>query len=305
MDKQVEAASQGDVDRVLTEVVAEGEIMKTLIPVLLYHSVADDVAPGFRRWSVRPEMFTAQMEYLSKNGYTPITVTQLAATMADHKRGLPLRPVVITFDDGLADFYTTAWPILHNFGFPSTLYIVTGHVEETSAWLAADGEGDRPMMTWSQVREVCEDVECGAHSHSHPQLDTLHLDAVRDEIVRSRDTLEEHLGQPVMSFAYPHGYYSPGVRRLVQEAGFSSACGVKHAMSVLSDDRFALSRIIVSSDVNVQSFSRLLAGEGLPVAPGERIQTKMWRWYRSLSASLHDGAGPYELKLFKQLRLIK
>lgn len=294
-----EVVAEDTVDRKLIEVVTEGEIRKKLIPVLLYHSVANEVEPGFRRWSVHPDLFAAHLGYLRDRGYVPVTVTQLAAAIADRGRGLPERPVAITFDDGLADFYTGAWPILRRYEFRSTLYVVTGYVGGASRWLAAEGEGNRPMMTWAQVNEVCADgVDCGAHSHTHPQLDTLSLDSVRTEIVLSKEMLERNLGRPATSFAYPHGYYSANVRRLVQEAGFSSACGVKHAMSALTDDRFALSRIIVSSDVDVESFGRLLTGHGLSIAPGERMQTKMWRWYRR-SAALVRGRPAHVTALMK------
>jgi peptidoglycan/xylan/chitin deacetylase (PgdA/CDA1 family) len=124
-------------------------------------------------------------------------------------------------------------------------------------------------------------VECGAHSHSHPQLDTLSPVAARDEIVRSKTILENHLGRQVSTFSYPYGYYSSTVRQIVQQAGYSSACAVKHAMSAITDDRFALARIIVEADTDVESLGRLLAGEGLRVAPiRERVQTKGWRLVR-------------------------
>jgi peptidoglycan/xylan/chitin deacetylase (PgdA/CDA1 family) len=267
--------------------------MNAPIPVLMYHSVAERVAPGFRRWSVRPDLFSAQLAYLHDHHYTPITVTELAAAVAAGGRGLPEQPVGITFDDGLADFYTDAWPILRRNSCPATMYIVTGYVGAASRWLEADGEGARPMMSWSQISEVCASgIECGAHSHSHPQLDTLPVAAARDEIVRSKKVLEDALGRSVPSFAYPHGYHSPAVRRLVQEAGYSSACGVKHAMSALNDDPYALARIIVSNDVDVDAFGRLIEGRGLPVAPRERLKTKMWRWYRR-SAALVRGQPAY------------
>jgi peptidoglycan/xylan/chitin deacetylase (PgdA/CDA1 family) len=273
--------------------------MNSPIPVLMYHSVAEQVAPGFRRWSVRPDLFSAHLDYLRDHHYTPIKVTGLVAAMTTGGRGLPEQPVGITFDDGLADFYAGAWPILRRHGFPATLYIVTGYVGATSRWLQADGEGARPMMSWSQVSEVCASgIECGAHSHSHPQLDTLALAAARDEIVHSKKVLEDALGRPVPSFAYPHGYHSPAVRRLVKEAGYSSACGVKHAMSALNDDPYALARIIVSNDIDIDSFGRLVEGEGLSVAPRERLQTKVWRWYRR-SAALVRGQPAYVMSATK------
>jgi peptidoglycan/xylan/chitin deacetylase (PgdA/CDA1 family) len=222
------------------------------------------------------------MAYLHKRQYTPMTVTQLAQTMTEGSLHLPDRPVVVTVDDGLADFYTGALPVLTQYGFPATLYVTTGFVGGTGRWLSRAGEGLRPMLTWSQIADVqASGIECGAHSRSHPQLDILAPAAARDEIVHCKSELEQQLGRQVATFAYPHGYYSASVRQLVQEAGYSSACAVKHAMSATTDDRFALARIIVTETVDLDGFGHVLAGRGLPVAPvRERVRARGWRVVR-------------------------
>jgi peptidoglycan/xylan/chitin deacetylase (PgdA/CDA1 family) len=254
-----------------------------LVPILLYHSVAENATSQYRRWAIHPSIFAAHLAYLHGCGYTPITVTHFVQAMTDPTIHLPERPVLLTFDDGLADFYTGALPVLKNHAFAATLYITTQFVGGTSRWLHAEGEGERPMLTWSQIADInASGIECGAHSHSHPQLDTLSLPEAGDEITRSKTILEQHLGRAVVTFAYPHGYYDSGVRRLVQQAGYTSACAVKHAMSALTDDRFALARIIISpEDANIESFASLLAGRGLRLAPTrERVRTRGWRLIR-------------------------
>jgi peptidoglycan/xylan/chitin deacetylase (PgdA/CDA1 family) len=262
--------------------------MATLVPILLYHSISEHVAPRFRRWAVRPDTFAAHMAYLQDRHYTPLTVTQLAQAMTDSSLHLPDRPVVVTIDDGLADFYTGALPVLTHYGFPATLYVTTGFVGGTSRWLSRAGEGLRPMLTWSHVADVqASGIECGAHSRSHPQLDILAPAAARDEIVHCKNELEQQLGEQVATFAYPHGYYGAAVRRLVQEAGYSSACAVKHAMSATTDDRFALARIIVTDTDDMDGFGQVLAGRGLPVAPvRERVRARGWRVVRRWAARL-------------------
>lgn len=257
-------------------------MMNSMIPILLYHSIAADVAPGYSRWAIHPEMFAVQMAYLQSRCYTPLTVSQFVQALTRTDYHLPERPIIITFDDGLGDFYTGALPVLRECNFAATLYITTGFVGGTSRWLYREGEGGRAMLTWSQITEINHSgIECGAHSHSHLQLDTLSPAAARDEIVRCKTELEQHLGQRVETFAYPHGYYSSFVRQLVQQAGYSSACAVKHAMSAITDDRFALARIMMTNEIEMDCFSQLLAGRGLPIAPrGERLQTKGWRFVR-------------------------
>ncbi len=252
------------------------------IPILLYHSISKDASPRFKKWTVHPELFAAHMEYLHSRSYKPITVTQLATIMMNNTVSLPDRTVVITFDDGFADFHSIGLPTLKRYGFAATLYITTGFVGGTSSWLSREGEDNRPMVSWDQIAEISAGgVECGTHSLNHLQLDTLSSSAAREEIARPKSVLEHHLGKQVSSFSYPHGYNSQAVRRLVQQAGYSSACGVKNMMSTINDDPFALARIVVSEDTDVEDFGALLDGRGLRAAPvRERIVTKGWRFAR-------------------------
>src|SRR5436305_5364614 len=111
------------------------------------------------------------------------------------------------------------------------MYVVTGCVGRTSQWLQRERQAERAILTGKQIAEISNSgIECGAHTHSHPKLDMLPLTIAGKEILHSKDLLEQHLGREVTSFAYPHGYYTAGVRRLVKEAGFTSACATKYAM---------------------------------------------------------------------------
>lgn len=260
--------------------------MRQLIPILLYHSIDDTAAPAYRRWAVTPMAFAAQMAYLRQEGYHAFTVTEFVQRLSMGAVNLPAKTIVITFDDGLADFYLAALPILQDYGFPATLYITTGYVEGSSQWLAPVGEGERTMMSWAQIAELpAYGIECGAHTHSHPQLDTLPRRQAWHEIYHSKRLLEEKLGRAVTSFAYPHGYHDKAVQQMVRKAGFTAACGVKHAISRPDDDRFALARIIVAGETTLPQFADMVAGRGVALAPGyERPATKVWRLVRQWQA---------------------
>jgi peptidoglycan/xylan/chitin deacetylase (PgdA/CDA1 family) len=260
--------------------------MNRAVPILLYHSISEDVPAKFADWAVPPRMFAEHMAYLSENRYTPITVTRFAASITGNNGPLPDRPVVLTFDDGFADFYTDALPILKQYGFEATLYIPGGLVGASNHRLY--DESGKHLLDWDQIAEIGETgIECGAHSYSHPQLDTLSIASARREVFHSKEVLENRLGRRITSFSYPHGYYSKAVRRLVQEAGYTSACGVKHAMSGTADDHFSLARIIIRPDRDADEFGALLKGHGIRDAPGrELVRTKIWRLYRRTAAAI-------------------
>lgn len=261
------------------------------IPILMYHSIDVAGSPAYRRWVVSPERFRHQMAVLANGRYWPLTMSELADCLQGY-RPLPPRSVAITFDDGLLDFATTALPILEYFGFPSTLFVVAGRVGETATWLRPLGEGERAMLDWSRLRQLtARGVEIGAHTMSHPQLDIVPRAMAKQEIVGSKAMLERELGIPVRSFAYPHGYATRAIRAMVQEAGFSSACRVRHALSATAENRFALSRIIMTEDIDDGALAALLEGRNLPVAPAvERLASYCWRWVRRLDQAVRPAS---------------
>lgn len=256
------------------------------IPILMYHSIACDASPKFRQFAVSPTLFAEQMAYLDRCRYTPITVTRLVHMRSQAGHLLPERPVVITFDDGFADFFTHALPVLNRYHFPATLYVATGYVGDTSRWLKREQEDRRPMLTWAQLQEICESgIECGAHTHSHPELDVLPYLVAQNEIKRCKSLLEDKLGKEVTSFAYPFGYYTAKVRQIVCEAGYTSACTVRYSMSSLSSDPFALERLMVGADTDIAAFTSLLSSEHTLSVAYMRTRTFAWQVVRRCSTS--------------------
>jgi peptidoglycan/xylan/chitin deacetylase (PgdA/CDA1 family) len=262
------------------------------IPILMYHSISRVATDRFRPFTMTPERFEGHLAYLADQHYATYTVSELVAAL-ESDTVLPERVALITFDDGFADFHSAALPLLQQYGHRSTLYVVSDGVEGASYWMTNEGETDRPIVSWTQLREIAASgVECGAHSHTHRQLDTLWPSRARAEVVRSKQVLEEGLGQAVTSFAYPYGYHGPAVRRMVLDAGYQSACAVKHVLSHDADDHFALGRIIVTADDGVEQLARWLDGQDLPSAwTGERLGTIGWRMARRGAALFHRRLG--------------
>jgi peptidoglycan/xylan/chitin deacetylase (PgdA/CDA1 family) len=229
------------------------------IPILMYHSISPQAHRDFRPFIVTPEAFAAQMHYIHKHDYRVFNVTQYITQIKQNKDQLPERLVVITFDDGFEDFYVHALPILQRHSYSATLYLATNYIGGSSKWLWREHEAERPILNWQQIREIQRSgIECGAHSHTHAQLDLLPLEQTKQEIIDSKKLLEEQLQQTVHSFAYPHGYHTAAIKRMVREAGFSSACAVKYETSTKGEDHFALSRLLVGPDITIGEFAALL-----------------------------------------------
>jgi peptidoglycan/xylan/chitin deacetylase (PgdA/CDA1 family) len=218
------------------------------VPVLMYHSIG-----GVDRLAVRPEAFADQMAFLKDSGYTPLPFGARARA-AD-------RPVVITFDDGYADFHEHALPVLDRFGFTATVFVTTGWLRDAGRYAAGRPLGR--MLSWRQAAEVAAaGVEIGAHGHSHAQLDQLGAAELRGELRLSRELLQDRLGRSVHTMAYPYGYSSARVRREVRASGYAGACVVANAVMTGSDDPLAVPRLTVRAGTSPEGFAAALRGRG-------------------------------------------
>lgn len=247
------------------------------IPILLYHSVSDQSTSLYRQWAISPSRFEEHMAYLYEHGYQAMTMTSIAKAMCLGESKFPERPVGITFDDGLADFLDGAVPVLRKYGFTATLFVATGFVGETSRWLADLGEQDRPMLTWGQLAAL-GGIEIGSHGHTHPQMDIVSPSQAQDEIIQSKKLLEQHLGRTVDAFAFPHGYHTKRLLKVVKNAGYLSASIVDHRMANVEDDAFTIPRIIITADITTDMLAKYLEGEMLRRKTGWGLLMKAaWR----------------------------
>jgi peptidoglycan/xylan/chitin deacetylase (PgdA/CDA1 family) len=225
------------------------------VPVLMYHSVSAPAkaSPAFRRYTVDPSRFRAHLQWLIDNGWSTAD--------DDTYVGEPGSPtVVLTFDDGFADFHQVALPTLADLGLRGTLYVTTGYLDRTSSWLEHAGEGGRRMLSWSQLAEIAQaGIRIGAHTHTHPQLDLLRPDRLRDEVRRPKGMLEDRLGVAVESFAYPFGYYDRAVLREVRAAGYRRGYAVRDLVLPDRGARFTLPRLTVTDRTGVTELARMLA----------------------------------------------
>ena len=254
--------------------------MSNPVPVLLYHAVTTDPPSWIAPFAVSPATFTAHLDEIVSSGRQPITVSQYIDGL-EGRVALPPSPVLITVDDGFADFADNALPALVDRKLPSTLYVTTGALSDRKQESVLPPADMLPSADLAGLEAA--GVEVGAHSHTHRQLDLLPKRAVADELARSGLLLAESLGHRVRTFAYPHGYWSGTVRRLVGHAGFDSSCAVGEALASDRDHPLALSRLMVRADTDVATVKTWLAAPPSHVrSGGRRALVFGWRQYRRI-----------------------
>ncbi len=262
------------------------------IPVLLYHNVSDSPSQRMAPFTVSPALFASHLDALIEHGYECLTISQLVQDVfAGSRRFGDERIAVVTFDDGFTDFASTALPLLRSHSIPATLYVTTGWMNGGTT--IPTTRPDDPFLSWDELVNLShEHVEIGAHSHTHPQMDTLSSMAVLDELIRSKSLLEDALHTPVHAFAYPHGYNSKRVRRLVREVGYHSGAAVRNTFSHAEDDPFAISRLMVFHNTSALHVKAWLEGHSAPIAPHrEHPKTTLWRTYRRTKSILTGQVG--------------
>ncbi|MDQ1398064.1 MAG: hypothetical protein QOG64_3323, partial [Acidimicrobiaceae bacterium] len=183
------------------------------VTVLGYHRVDVEGAD----LAVRPDTFGRQMAVLRQLATKGLPVLSLDDAIGDLARGsAPRRAVILTFDDAWADNHENALPHLVAHQLPAVLYA-------PSRLLGTPG-----YMSREQLREMAAaGVTIGAHTRTHPDLRRCDDDQLTSEIRGSKDDLEELLGTPVRTFAYPTGLFNARVEAAVVAAGFDSAVTTK------------------------------------------------------------------------------
>jgi peptidoglycan/xylan/chitin deacetylase (PgdA/CDA1 family) len=241
--------------------------LATMPLVLMYHSVSpyDEDPYGA---TIAPERFERHMRWLRGRGLRGVSMAELlSATAAGLGRGL----VGLTFDDGYQDFVTYAMPVLQQYGFTATAFVLAGRLGGHNAW---DSPGPyKALLTADQVCQAAKSgMEIGSHGLDHvalPEADDTRLSA---ETVRSRAILQELIGQQVRGFCYPYGHVDARVLKAVQAARYDYACAVGPSAAI---GRHAIPRTYVHDRDSSWRLDAKRIRSGLTV--GNRIAVRRHR----------------------------
>lgn len=225
--------------------------------MLCYHKIGQPPrGTRLRSLYVTPALFRKQMLELKEAGLHTVTLDAVAAGVAGSGA------VVISFDDGYRSVMEHALPVLDETGFNAVQFLVEGEVGGRNEWDVREGEVEAPLMDESEVREWLKAGHAiGAHTVTHPRLKHLSMDEAREEIFRSKESLEDRFGVPVRHFCYPYGSFNRETVQLVREAGFATACTLRPGLIIRDTPRHELCRLSVHAPPrNFRYFLRGLVG---------------------------------------------
>lgn len=244
------------------------------IRILMYHRVCDLPAHGkIQYWNVHPESFAEQMDFLFRRGFSTITLDEFI-DCKEKNRKPPPKSIIITFDDGYADNYINAMPILEKYGFRATFLIVTDYIggQEPFQWPGL--EWDEPSLShyqknresWLPLNEAMlldmnkRGASFGSHTMTHCALNQVEKDEAIRQLEDSKKRLEGILSTPVRCFSYPFGEITEEIKGLVKAAGYRAAACSKFGGNSLESDFFELRRIVIEEQDSIYRFKNKIEG---------------------------------------------
>jgi peptidoglycan/xylan/chitin deacetylase (PgdA/CDA1 family) len=204
------------------------------IPVVMYHHVSK----ADRELNVYPEVFEDQLRELSRRGWKTVSGDEFLHFIEDGTER-PKKCVLLTFDDGFADNYVFAYPLLKKFGMKAMMFVATNFIADddvkrssfvslshNDAWkLASSDRRSEVMCTWRELEEMESsgvfDIQCHGTTHDTPALmNEKKYKAVKEDLIGGKAIIETQLSKKAVHFAWPRGHYDDEGIRIALDAGF-------------------------------------------------------------------------------------
>lgn len=219
---------------------------RTDIPILIYHSVNDNIQ------SAALKTIKSHFEFFSRHNYKIISLNEMSKN--NYRRTIFQRIICLTFDDGYADFFYNVWPLLKTYNFPAAVFVIVNRI------------GRFGYLSFDQLQEMLNSglISVGCHSMSHNYLVGLNEGSLIYEIQDAKKTLEEKLAREIKLFAYPWGGFSPFIKKIVKESGYEMAFTTNQTLtnSLYRLDPHALKRLTITNHEGFLRFIIKISGAG-------------------------------------------
>jgi len=248
------------------------------VPVLMYHSVGD----GDSLVVISPENFRKHLEAIKQNGFTPVSLEELISYV-DYGFPLPENPVCITFDDGYLDNYTTAYPMLKEYGFKATIFAIVSSVGKET--YKNTNYKITPHFSYDQAREMIDSGLISVQSHTYDMHQSSeyetgqargtvlrleneslmdYISHFRGDLMTAKTILETELEKPLVGFAYPLGKYNAVTDYILKSNGvrttMATSTGMNYIKKYDKNSLYNLNRYNIYNGVSAEQLIKWLKG---------------------------------------------
>ncbi len=214
----------------------------------MYHYLGAAPETDDRLWTVSPRRFRKQLRWLRAQGFQALALDAVLAALCDGDE-IPERALWLTFDDGHHSCHALAAPILAEFGWSASFFVITDRV------------GTAGYLDWTQCRELAEaGFAIQSHGTAHAKLTEVAPEDAAREIAVSKHEIEQHIGRPVLAYAYRGGHYNASVQAQVRAAGYRCALSCRAGPNDQRSDPYALRRYAIKEADGLLSLQRKLGG---------------------------------------------
>ncbi|MCD6117400.1 polysaccharide deacetylase family protein [bacterium] len=189
------------------------------VPIITFHKVDPSFEWGVTR--VTPRQFRKIVSNLADCGYKTVSLDDVFTDSVS----MPEKPVVLTFDDGYESILDYAAPVLEEFNFTGTIFIITGFVGKENKWDVNLGGLRFKHLSWAQIDSLKKaGFEIGSHTIHHSDLTRINRKEIENEVFESKQELERKTGDKVKFISFPFGRYNTEVIDLCVKAGYKGGC---------------------------------------------------------------------------------
>ena len=232
-------------------ILADGTIRRIRVPILMYHYVSplppqtDSIREGL---TISPELFRAHIEFLKSEGYKTISLYEIQNALANGTQ-LPEKPIILTFDDSYIDHYQYVFPILKEYDYIGTFFVITGFADNRNP----------NHLTWDQIQEMSNaGMNMESHTKTHYTLVNRDNDFLIWEIIGSIESLASHTGLYPKVFSYPVGKYDEATLQVLESTEVLRAVTTEYGTYHTMHNSLLSPRLRVGGNMGVAGLSNLL-----------------------------------------------